>query len=437
MTAGSMNLGEVVEVLPKGIQAKVRGLQVHNRSVEVASAGQRVAVNLQGIEKEELERGDVLVSPGSMIPASVLEARFSLLGSSPHPLKNRSRVRFHLGTSERIARMVLLDAAELAPGSEGFVRIHLEGQTVARPGDRYVIRSFSPVETIGGGEILALGAGRRRRSSPELLREMEVLHSGSNRERLQIYLRQAGPNGLALADIAARTPFRGPALQALLGELQNGGEIRILEDAGKRVLESGVCGTISAQILTRIEEYHRLAPLKPGIPKGELRTRFPQLEDRVFLWFLDSLGKEGKLVVEREIVRLPSHRVTLADDLQQVKERIEEAFRKGGVQPPNLEEVYQTLGIKHPRERELVNVLVNEKRLVRVKEQIIFHSAALQRAEEALVAYLKDHREITAAQFRDLLNISRKHAIPLLEYFDNRRITMRVGDSRVLLGKGK
>ena len=437
MTAGSLRLGEAVEVLPKGIQAKIRGLQVHNQSVEVASAGQRVAVNLQGIEKEQLERGDVLVSPGSMIPASVLEARFSLLSSSPRPLKNRSRVRFHLGTSELIARMVLLDASELAPGSEAFMRIHLEGQAVARARDRYVIRSFSPVETIGGGEILALGSGRRRRSSPDLLSELEILRAGSDEERLRIYLKQGGPNGLTPVEIGARTPFYGPELQSLLEELQSKKEIRVLEEAGKRVLESSVYDTISVQILARVEHYHRQAPLKPGIPKGELRTRFPQLEDRVFLWFLDALVKEKKLVVEREIIRCPSHQVTLADDMQQVKERIEEAFRKGGVQPPNLEEVYQTLGLKHPRQRELINVLVNEKRLVRVKEQIVFHSEALKRAEEVLLAYLNEHKEITAAQFRDLLNISRKHAIPLLEYFDNRRLTMRVGDSRVLLGKGK
>lgn len=437
MSAGSVGVGEAVEILPGKAPARVRGLQVHNQSVERACAGQRAAVNLQGIEKEQLNRGDVLVSPGTMIPAAVLEAHFSLLAGSPRPLKNRSRVRFHQGTSELIARLVLLGGGELAPGGADFVRIHLEGEAVTRPGDRYVIRSYSPIETIGGGEILTVGASRRRRPLAEIVNELEILRTGGDRARLQVYLRQGGANGLAAGNLEARSRFYGPALQSLLGKMRADGELRVLEEVGQRFLDNRTYTAVVSQIRARVEEYHRSFPLKPGIPKGELRSRFPQLEDRVFLWFLDSLVKEKNVVVEREIIRLPAHRVTLADDLQQVKVRIEELFRRKGVQPPGLEEVYRTLGLKVPRDRELINVLVNEKRLIRVKEQILFHVEALEAAEAALVGYLKDHREITAAQFRDLLSISRKHAIPLLEFFDNRRVTMRVGDSRVLLGKGK
>ncbi|RMF85611.1 MAG: selenocysteine-specific translation elongation factor [Nitrospinota bacterium] len=430
--SGRIRVEERVEVYPKGVTGRVRGIQVHNRPVEEAVAGQRTALNLQGVEKDIIERGDVLARPGHLRPTFMLDATLSYLADAPRPLRNRARIRFHIGTSEIMGRVILLDREELLPGEECYVQYRLEAEALALPRDRYVIRSYSPIVTIGGGEILDVAPRKHRRTHDEWRTRFEILAHGSEREIFLYHLREARLQGLRLHDYLFRTPLDETRLRALIRGLIEQGEAVPLEQETLWVLHPELFTQLKATITSQISSYHDRFPLKPAMALEELRSQLPPMEDRIFLAALTTLQQEGVLVVERDKVRLVGHQVRLGEDQEAILRQIEQEFLAAGWQPPRPEEVFDRLSLHRPEEKELLQVLVDQGQLVRVKDQLFMHRQHVQAAEEKLKAFLQEHREITAAQFRDLLSVSRKFAIPFLEYFDSQRLTMRIGDKRVL-----
>jgi selenocysteine-specific elongation factor len=427
--AGQVAVDERVEVYPRALQAKVRGLQTHGRAVPTAVAGQRTAVNLQGVERAAIERGDILSLPGLLRPTFMLDATCELLADAPAPLKPRQRVRFHIGTSEVMARVQLLGGTELAPGSRGFVQLRLEAPVVALPRDRYVIRSYSPMVTIGGGELLDVAPAKSRRS-PALVARLEALERGTPEAVVEEHLRRVGPGGARTADLRARTPFGPEALRALLADLTGRGRVLVVDrewhvhaDAAERLRE---------EALAALRSFHAREPLKPGMSKEELRTRLGGLEERVFFHFLDRVAAQGLVAVEKDKVRLAGHQVRLDAHQQALVERLEAEFRGAGFAPPSTEEALARIGMDRPDEQALLQLLVDDRRLVRVREGLYFHAEPLRAAETRVVAFLREKKEITPQDFKDLLGITRKYAIPLLEYLDAQRVTVRVGDKRVL-----
>jgi selenocysteine-specific elongation factor len=434
--SGSLRLEDRLEVLPQHETARVRGLQVHNQSVSEAVAGQRTAVNLQGLERTDLQRGAVVVTPGRFPVTYMLDVTLTLIADAPRPLKHRDRVRFHIGTSEIMGRVILLDRDELQPGEETFAQLHLEESAIAAPQDRYVLRSYSPIQTIAGGVILDAMPARHRRRRQQVLDQLTTLRDGTATEILAVHLAHAEYAGLQWSDFLLRSPLDAEALRAVVESLRAQGIGVTIDDNPPWLLHRDQYARARAQIVQLLEEFHRANPLKPAMFTEELRSKFPGMADKVFATLQQDLVTSGEVEVSRDKIKLTSHAVTLSPALQAAVDGLEGMFREAAYQPPSVEEALDTQKLTHAEDRELFQVLVDQQKLVRLKGDIFYHRDVFSSIERELRTYLEQQGAITAAEFRDLLQISRKYAIPLLEHFDNQRLTMRIGDKRVLRKSG-
>ena len=431
--SGCVRLEDRLEVLPKRELARVRGLQAHNQTVSEAVAGQRTAVNLQGVDLDDLQRGDVLATPGRFPTTYMLDVTLKLLDDAPRALKHRARVRFHVGTSEIMGRVMLLDRDELRPGEEACAQLHLEQPTVAATRDRYVIRSYSPVQTIGGGVILDAVPVRHRRYRPQVIDQLAMLRDGSDAEALTVHLFNAAYAGLQWPELVQRTPLEDDALRQVVAEVTEQGIGVVIEDNPPWLLHRERYDQARDEMRRLVADFHHHNPLKPAMFTEELRSKFPRMADKVFSAVLRDLTAAGELDVSRDKVKLASHAVTLSPERQALVDALEHTFQAAAFQPPSVEEALKAVATALPADaRALLQVLVDQDRLVRLKGDVFYHKDALDQIEQRLRAHLAAHREITAGEFRDLLHISRKYAIPLLEHFDNQRITLRTGDKRIL-----
>src|SRR5262250_829743 len=430
--SGSLRLEDRMEVLPQRETARVRGLQVHNQSVTEAVAGQRTAVNVQGLEKTALQRGDVLVTPGRFPVTYMLDVTLTLLADAPRPLKHRDRVRFHIGTSEIMGRVMLLDRDEAQPGEEVLAQLHLEEPTVAAAQDRYVLRSYSPIQTIAGGMILNTVPARHRRRRPQVLEQLTVLRDGTAADALAVHLANAEYAGLQWSECLLRSPLDEAALRSVVHSLCEQGIGIAIDDTPPWLLHREQYARARTQIVQLLAEFHRANPLKPAMFTEELRSKFPSMAEKVFNALLQDLVTAGELDVSRDKVKLARHTVMLSPALQAAIEALEVAFRQAAYQPPSADETLETHKLTQTNNRELLQVLVDQQKLVRLKGDLFYHRDVFAAIEEQLRTYLEEKGEITAGEFRDLMQISRKYAIPLLEHFDNQRLTMRIGDKRVL-----
>jgi len=430
LTAGALGVDDRVEVYPRKTEAKIRGLQTHSHPVTSARAGQRTAVNLQGLERAAIARGDVVGLPGTLVPSLLVDGTLELLKDAPRPLRSRARVRFHVGTSEIMARALLLDRTELAPGETSFARFRLEGPLVARPGDRFVVRSYSPVVTIGGGTLLDVDPPRFKRKGPALVAHLTLLQAGNPEAVLEEHVRHMGAAGVRLGTLAGRVPFGPAQLRGLLDALQAAG--RVIAVDRDWFIHPDSFARLRTLVVDALGAFHHASPLKPGMSREELRSRAGGADERVFAFLLSSLGVDGTVKTERDKVRLASHEVRLSPEQQRIIDHLEGDFLRAEAAPPSAEEALGRAGLGGDEEHELFQVLVQAGKLVRVKESLFFHARALDTIQTKLVALLRERKEIGPADIKDLLGISRKYAIPLLEFFDQRRVTARVGERRVL-----
>jgi len=432
LMAGRLRVDERVEVFPAGVQAKIRGLQTHSQAVTESSAGQRTAVNLQGVERAAVERGNVLGLAGTLVPSVLVDGALELLPEAPRPLKSRDRVRVHTGTSEIMARVLLLDRPELAPGQSAFARFRLEAPLVALPGDRFVIRSYSPMVTIGGGTLLDIAPPRFKLKAPAHLAHVRLLAEGSPDTIVEEHVRHAGGAGVRVGPLSGRVPFGPERLRGLLDTLQSGGRVVAIDRDWFVHPES--LTRLRGLTIAALEQFHRASPLRPGMSREELRGRAGAADERVFAHLLTTLEAEGVVRADRDKVRLASHEVRLTAEQQKAADRLEQDFLSAAAAPPSPEEALARAGLSGDEEHELFQVLLEARKLVRVKESLYFHAQALDAIQDKLVTMLRERKEIGPGDIKDLLGISRKYAIPLLEFFDSRRVTTRVGERRVLRG---
>ncbi len=431
--SGSLKVGDAVTIYPPEFKARVRTLQMHSKSVGAIQAGSRSAINLQGLEKEDLDRGMVVATPGSLLPSRRLDTHLEVLDTAPRPLKHRHVVRFHTGTSETVAVALLLNADELPPGEAGFVQFLLRDPVALKPGDRYVIRNLSPAITWGGGQILHVKPMRHKRFQEKVAHDLETLMQGDPASQLRFNLEEAGPAGRSRAELAALLPWDVAELQKQLSDLAATGESLKFDPENERYILTAVAQKLENQIGLHLKAYHQKHPLKPGLSKEELRTQLPRgVEARLFNFLLGRLTQQGKIVAERDQVRLATHRVQLAGEQEELLKGLEALYRRGQLTPPTLKEVEAALKVPFPKIQQLLPVLVNQGKLVKVKEDLYFHAEAMAKLKADLVNFLKKNGEISVPQFKDLTNTTRKFTIPLLEYFDTNRVTVRVGEARRL-----
>ena len=437
MISGSLSLGETVQILPSGTEGKVRNLQVYNRSVERAVAGERTAVNLQGIETSAIERGDVLIRPNTLRPTQLIEAYLEYLPDAPRPLKHRTKARFHIGTALTHASVFLLDREELSPGEGGFVQLRLERPVVALPQDRFVIRGSAAIQTVGGGTILDSHPDKHRRFSPSVIADLSLLKDGTNEQALRQHIRHSGMGGITLEDLSNRVEVSPGEIQANIRKMAENGDLLFIDPEKLKVIEKGQYQGLRELVLAQLGEFHRRSPMKSGLSKEELRTKLPpEVDIKLFQILINQLIQSKEVVLEKDKLRLPVHQISSADEKGLVK-RVEASVLKGGLQPPSPKELSEEWSEREEEVRAIFEHLTHEGVLVKIKGEIYVHRVSFENLKEELVAYLKSHQEITTPQFKEMTRASRKYAIPLIEYFDQSKLTLRIGEKRVLRGSSQ
>jgi selenocysteine-specific elongation factor len=433
LLAGSVSQDQEVEILPRNITTKVRGIQSHGKAAPRAVAGQRTAVNLQGVEKDQLHRGDIIVTKVFFNPTRTIDASLSLLPGSARTLKTGMRVRFYNTTQEAIGRVTLVGKSELQPGDEGFVQFRFESPVVVQHGDRYILRFYSPVETLGGGMVLDPRPRRHKsRTMDQSLRNLAVLAEGSREEKLALLIAGRALAGMEENEVAATFSADKQDISAALTSLA--GRKTIIRVDNLYVHASSL-GDLEGRVLQLITEYHKANSLKPGLDKEELKGMLRlRLHPRLLSVTVDGMIKKKLLEAEGSKLRLPGFRPSLGKDTGGIKERIVEAIRKSGATPPVREELPELFQIPERDARDLLKMLADEGRISRVNDSIYLDRETLEAMRSDLTRYLQEKKEITIAEFRDLVRTSRKYAVPLMEYFDSQKLTQRVGDKRVLRG---
>ncbi|MEA3470421.1 MAG: SelB C-terminal domain-containing protein [Thermodesulfobacteriota bacterium] len=419
--------------MPSKIRAKIRGIQIHNEQAETVEAGNRTAINLQGIDKSAIKRGDVITRPNDFSTSERLDVFFRYLSSAKKKIKNRALVRFHTGTAETISRIILIDRDEIEPGDTACAQVVLEHPTVTEAGDRFVIRSYSPVTTIGGGEILDPLARKLKRSSERGLRELESLRLGTEKEKTDIILERAGLGGISARQLSTRTGITPKDQDRILGEMLSKREVLLLDRDERRVVAFSQYENLQREIVAALTRYHERFPLREWAGKEELRNTLGAfIEPRLFNRALKDLENEGKIVSEKENLRISGHRVIMKDGMEALKEKILGIYEKSGLAPPSIKEVMESFQEKREDVKSVLIMLIGEEALIKVSEELYFYGEFMEKLRNNYKNFLIKEGKATPASFRDLTGLSRKYTIPLMEYFDKTKLTIRVGDHRVL-----
>ncbi|UCD36431.1 MAG: selenocysteine-specific translation elongation factor [Nitrospiraceae bacterium] len=426
--SGKISLDNTVEILPGGIRTKVRGLQSHGRDIQTAYAGQRVAINLQGVAKEDIHRGDVVAVPETLRTTSFIDAEVEILRDSPiGKLRSRSLVHFHTGTSELTGRVILYGKDEVKPGEKAFCQYRFTEPITVMAGDRYIIRRFSPLMTIGGGEILDVSPARRKRE--ERMKDLEILEQGSLREKISVKVLQSGLNGVTVEDIAGWIREDIPALQSQTDRLVN--EARLVRCEG-RLFHRGPVDEFFKTAQETLRAFHTTNPLQPGMTKEAIRAVFRGVDHRVFEALL---GQMKDIAVERDIVRLKEFTIALSEDKKALKDRILAVLEQSEFQPPSKDELAKVVSVSPREAGELLKIMAAEKSLVRINDSLYIPAGSYARMMDGLKSFFSAKGEMTVGEFRDILKTSRKYALPFLEHLDSNRITLRVGEVRKFLKK--
>ena len=428
LIAGSIAADDEVEVHPAGKRLRVRGVQVHGQQAKRAVAGERTALNLAGVETGELARGNVLTAPGLFRSSRRLTVRLELLPSAK-PLRDGARVHVHVFAAETVAEVKMLDAKLIKPGESGYARLKLDDPLLVFPEDRFIIRQFSPVITIGGGQVLDVHEPARRMRANERLGFIQNVAKSSPVDALLARVVRRGASGLSFADAISEMGWLASHITQLSAALLRAGKIVQADDL---LLSAEEFTRLRTGTLAAVEHFHKANPLVGGMNKEQLREQLG-LRPEVFRAVVDSLVRDKKLEVAGEQVRGAGRGVVLRDDEAESKQKIEHAFAKAGLQVPLLKDVLASVRIDQVRAQKIVTLLLRDRALVKVSDDLVFHRSALESLRQQIVALKATKPKINVADFKDMYGITRKYAIPLLEYLDRERVTKRVGDERVIL----
>lgn len=426
LISGTIRRDEELVVFPSGRKVRVRGVQVHGQAADAAVAGQRTALNLAGASTEDLARGMTLAPPATYATTRRVDVQLSLLPTAPRSLKSRARVHFHSNTMETVAEITLHASKQLAPGEKAFVRLKLPEAALLLPGDRFIIRQFSPVVTIGGGVVLDSVPIPRM---PELENFLQLLATGDPAPMLRARIARRGPAGIAVPRLIGETGWAKNFVEARLAQAVK--ERRVLR-VGDLFLDGPAMARLQQAIVSLMEGFHRKNSLVNGIAREALREQV-KAPSEVFSASLDLLVREKKIEVAGDVVRLPGHGVVMKDEETESKKKIEEAFAMAGLKVPALHEVIAGLKVDKFRAQKIVTLLLRDKMLVKISDELVFHRSVLEELRRLVAAQKLKSPKMDVAKFKELTGVSRKYAIPLLEYLDRERVTRRVGDAREIL----
>ena len=440
--SGRTSVGEELRIYPPEKIAKIRGIQVHSQAVEEVEAGHRTAINLQGVDVVDIERGMVLAPAGTLMPGYMLDCQLLYLASNAKALKHRARVRVHLGTAEIIGRVSLLDRDELQPGEEAVIQLLLEEKTAIWPGDRYVIRSYSPVATIGGGMVLGNVSPRKRKRLSEVDRQynqtiLHILQNGTVEDKALFFLRESRELGLTADELAIRLGLFGKHLKKALNDPISTKKIVVVDSATQRYVVVAVAEKIKTLLVEHLVAYHTKNPLQSGLAKEELRTSLGRKVDlKVFNYCINDLLKKSVIVQEESVVRMAEHQVALKADEEQLRQELRQWYGEKGLSTPTIKETMERFA-EYPERllKDVIDLQLRDGTLLKISESLYYEKAIIDPLIGAVMQYMEKNGEIDAPAFKELTGLTRKFSIPILEYLDRIKVTMRIGDKRILRKK--
>lgn len=436
LASGEIRDGDELELVPFGRKVRVRGVQTHGKTVASAHAGQRTAVNLGGTAHDEITRGMVLTRLGALSETQVFDAEVEVLDDAPRGLRSRHRVRVHLGTAEVLARIAVLNEDNLIPpGSCGLVQFRLESPVAATHSDRFIVRSYSPQQTIAGGRILDPLASRHRlRDLAEVIPNLSKLID-DDADVVEIFVRISGDRGLRIDGLRSRTGLVPARLESLAADGVRGG--KLIDAAGVFICKENY-ERLKTAAIEAIELHHRNEKLSRGMQRETLREQvFSGTRPEIFRSILGSLEKAGKIASDGDVVKLASHETKLAPAEESAREQLRKLYFESGLEMPKLDDALQTASIAARIDaksaRKVFQLFVNSGELVPVTGEFYFPLKVLEELRSKLRDQANSDPTIDVAKFKDIAGVSRKYAIPLLEYFDRTHVTRRVGDKRQIL----
>jgi len=436
LVSGSVKVGEEVQILPEGLGSRIRGIQVHNHPVEEAWLGQRTAINLQGMEKSNIIRGDVLVRPQTVWPSQRLDVFAEYLPANLKKLKNRDLVRLHTGTSEVIARLILLDKDEIAPGEKAFAQLTLVNKTVVVGGEHFVLRSYSPVTTIGGGRIIDPQPVKHKRRNEKIMGDLNQLRNGSLPDKISVVLERSGFPGINLNGLAYRLGVTAGKIKEALENLFSLRKAFLLDSEDTTAISEHYYNQLEELITRNLSLHHKKNPLQEGISKEELKASLERpVSVKLFNMALRNLTKKEIIVSDKDNVRLIKHHVQITGSLDSIRLAISGIYQKAGLTPPALTDVIAGFKDQRPQAQSIVKLMLKDGDLIKINEELCFPRETIGQLRNSYKALLIKDGKATPASFKELTGLSRKYIIPLMEYFDMDKLTVRVGDYRILREK--
>jgi len=430
--SGVVRREDRLQLLPGGETVRVRSVEVHGQEEESAVAGQRTALGVHGVGKSEIDRGHSLVSPGDFPAATRLEARIRLLATSVRPVKMGSRIRFHLGASEVMGRVYPLEGDVLEPGGSGLAQVRLETPVVAGLGDRFVLRTYSPMRTVGGGTVLDPLPPKHKMHDTRVIERLRFLESAGHEQIVEAYIREASV-GLRKAAIRLRLNCGASELGELIGLLKDAG--KILEPSPGLYIHIEAVMRLEDKIEEILRNFQAKERLAWGMPKEELRERLGSVEMPLTNWLLDRMEKRGRLFAKKGDIRVGSGEVELTPEEAKARERIIALLKEQPFQPPSEKDIGNRSGLKPSTVQKVITLLIGDGEVVRLEPGLIMHATAIDAARTAITGYLEKHEEATASDLKGVLGTTRKYAVPLLEHLDRIGVTRRVGPNRRLAGR--
>jgi selenocysteine-specific elongation factor len=429
---GQLNTGDDLEVVPSRLRARVRGLQSHQRKVSSAPAGTRVAVNISGVGTDELARGEVLAAPGALTATRLMDVRLKMVRHGGRALRHNAEVTFHTGSSETIGKIALLDERELSPGDVGLAQIRLTEPVAVARGDLFVVRLLTPAQTIGGASIIEPHARRHRRFQDQVLERLQVLERGSPEEIVTQQLRAREP--AELRDLQSRLGLAIDETRAVLEGLIAAGDVLTLETSRERLLPTTLLVSrpgwerLSARAVSVLTDYHAAYPLRSGMPREEVRTRLG-LEARAFARAQERLLAEGVIQESGPLLHAAGHTVQLTPEQLAASDAMVRELRDAGTSPPPRESLENAFRLSP----EVIDALLARGDLVAVAGDLVYDRETLEAVVASIVTAIRERGSMSVAEVRDVLGTSRRYALALMSYLDERRVTRRVGDERVLM----
>lgn len=430
LLSGKLQVGDEVQAYPENITSRIRSLQVHDEDSDVAYGGQRVAMNLHNIKKEQIHRGSTIAPVGVMNDSMMVDVKVKLLKTLDRPIENRTRLKLYIGAEEVQCRIILLDREILNPGEEAYAQLRLENNIVSRIGDRFILRFYSPMFTIGGGTILEPNPTKKKRFDEKILDEMRLKDKGDKKDIIENLIKNNSNKYLSTNELSKKISMYLESFKKELSKLDEEGKVIVFQSTDDYPLHQEFIIKLKEDILNSLKDYHKFYPLRLGMSKEEIRNKHlnsakPKLAE-VILGYLIKQDFEQ----EHNLVRTKDFKPTYTDELEKIRDRFLEELGETNI--PKKEEIRLSLDINMESFDDVLNALIREGKIVKINEEIYMKTHMLNDSLEKLKDFIEKKGSITAGEYRDILQTNRRIAIGLLEYFDNQRITKRLDDKREL-----